>query len=285
MTWDMYYERFYDWAESTQTARIASIESFGVAEEVTEIADALTDEKAASKLIMKAISHGVVFSFKQIEGLCGCVDEKTIAALLSVNKEKITAQQLETLADYIDEDVLVKLVDENKGDFTYKQLETLADYLPNEDVIDDAKIKLLIKAPHEITTDILRNIMEQYYNAPVLEEIARVVPLNAANQKIIEEDFTAFDESALIVMFERLCQKGATPNAELFRDIISEINEKTTEAIYENVKGNGNKKAVDMLAFALGIENGKRKKPHTILNAAAALAIVSEIESWFKKHN
>ncbi|MEG1125296.1 MAG: hypothetical protein RSE10_01265 [Oscillospiraceae bacterium] len=285
MTWDMYYERFYDWAESTQIARIASLESFGAAEEVAEIADALMDEKAASKLIMKAISYGVVFSFKQIEELCGCVDEKTIAALLSVNKEKITAQQLETLADYIDEDVLAKLVDENKGDFTYKQLETLADYLPNEDVIDDAKIKLLIKAPHEITTDILRNIMEQYYNAPVLEEIARVVPLNAANQKIIEEDFTAFDESALIVMFERLCQKGETPNAELFRDIIGEINEKTTEAIYVNVKGNGNKKAIDMLEFALGIENGKRKKPHTILNAAAALAVVSEIERWFKKHN
>ncbi|MEG0110484.1 MAG: hypothetical protein RR675_05145, partial [Oscillospiraceae bacterium] len=104
-------------------------------------------------------------------------------------------------------------------------------------------------------------------------------------QKIIEEDFTAFDESALIVLFERLCQKDATPNAELFGDIISEINEKTIEVIYENVKGNGNKKAIDMLKFELGIENGKRKKPHTILNAVAALAVVSEIESWFKKHN
>lgn len=36
-TWDEYYERFYDWAESTQVRNLSSLTSLGPADEVGEI--------------------------------------------------------------------------------------------------------------------------------------------------------------------------------------------------------------------------------------------------------
>ena len=37
MEWDEYYEKFYDWAESTQIKKLSSVEALGPAEEVTEV--------------------------------------------------------------------------------------------------------------------------------------------------------------------------------------------------------------------------------------------------------
>ena len=50
MTWDEYYEKFYDWATSTQIRRLSALTSYGSPAEVTEVAMELCDEKAASRL-------------------------------------------------------------------------------------------------------------------------------------------------------------------------------------------------------------------------------------------
>ena len=36
-TWDEYYEKFYDWAESTQVRNLSALTSLGSADEVGEI--------------------------------------------------------------------------------------------------------------------------------------------------------------------------------------------------------------------------------------------------------
>ena len=78
MTWETYYERFYDWAESTQLKHISSLTDFGSSDEICEIAENLPNEKAASKLIRKAMASGIEFSEDDVEQLDGVVE----AALL-----------------------------------------------------------------------------------------------------------------------------------------------------------------------------------------------------------
>ena len=53
MDWDQYYEKFYDWATSTQISRMSSLTSYGASSEVAEVAQEYMDEKAASRLIKK----------------------------------------------------------------------------------------------------------------------------------------------------------------------------------------------------------------------------------------
>ena len=64
MTWRQYYEKFYDWADSTQRSRLSSVTDFSgaKAEEVIEIALAFVDEVPATRLMKKAIDSGVRFS-------------------------------------------------------------------------------------------------------------------------------------------------------------------------------------------------------------------------------
>ena len=59
MTWAEYYDKFYDWSESTQISRLSSVRDFGPACEVCEIAEEFCDEKIASRLIRKALAAGV----------------------------------------------------------------------------------------------------------------------------------------------------------------------------------------------------------------------------------
>ena len=51
MDWDSYYEKFYDWATSTQIKKMSSLTSFGASAEVAEVAQEYMDEKAAALFI------------------------------------------------------------------------------------------------------------------------------------------------------------------------------------------------------------------------------------------
>ena len=69
MDWDQYYEKFYDWATSTQISRMSSLTSYGASSEVAEVAQEYMDEKAASRLIKKAVAYGVQFTPEEIYDL------------------------------------------------------------------------------------------------------------------------------------------------------------------------------------------------------------------------
>ena len=72
MDWDQYYEKFYDWATSTQISRMSSLTSYGASPEVAEVAQEYMDEMAASRLIKKAVAYGVQFTPEEIYDLSGC---------------------------------------------------------------------------------------------------------------------------------------------------------------------------------------------------------------------
>lgn len=83
MDWNTYYEKFYDWANSTQINRLSQLTFFGPADEVTEVAQELLNEKAASRLIRKALAAGVTFSAENIYDLMDCCDTATMNLLLA----------------------------------------------------------------------------------------------------------------------------------------------------------------------------------------------------------
>ena len=97
MDWDSYYEKFYDWATSTQIKKMSSLTSFGASAEVSEVAQEYMDEKAASRLIKKAVAYGVQFTPDEIYDLSGCCDISAMNELLKSAKCTFTQEQLEDL--------------------------------------------------------------------------------------------------------------------------------------------------------------------------------------------
>ena len=61
-TWDEYYEKFYDWAESTQVRNLSALTSLGTADEVGEIIIELqVNVPAANRLLRKAVDAKLAF--------------------------------------------------------------------------------------------------------------------------------------------------------------------------------------------------------------------------------
>lgn len=66
-TWDEYYEKFYDWAESTQVRNLSALTSLGSADEVGEIIIELqVNVHAANRLLRKAVEEKLACSEKGI---------------------------------------------------------------------------------------------------------------------------------------------------------------------------------------------------------------------------
>lgn len=62
-TWDEYYEKFYDWAESTRVKNLTYLESVGDGDEVVEVLIELEGNKnAATRLLRKAVEEKIVFT-------------------------------------------------------------------------------------------------------------------------------------------------------------------------------------------------------------------------------
>ena len=106
MDWNTYYERFFDWANSTQISRISQLTSFGPSDEVTEVAQELMDRTAASRLIRKALDAGVVFTAENICELMDCCDKALMNRLVAAADCRFTQEQLEELWGSADDDVL-----------------------------------------------------------------------------------------------------------------------------------------------------------------------------------
>ena len=106
MTWEEYYERFYDWAGSTQISRISKLTSFGSSEEVAEVAVVLSDEAAASRLIKKAVAAGVTFSAEEILDMIPAISQEAMDCAVTASKCIFTKEQLEDLSCAVSDDVL-----------------------------------------------------------------------------------------------------------------------------------------------------------------------------------
>lgn len=122
MEWSEYYEKFDEWATSTQISRLSALTSYGPSDEVTEVAQGLMDETAASRLIRRALAAGVQFTAEEICELVDCCNAAVLNALLENSACAFTREQLEDLWGAVDDAVLeqtarrcrVKLFDDDE---------------------------------------------------------------------------------------------------------------------------------------------------------------------------
>ena len=98
MTWETFYDRFYDWADSTQISNVSKLKSFGPSSEVCEIALAFIDEKVATRLVKKALAAGMRFTAEEVVELDCCVNESLIPELAKTASTAFTADELDTIS-------------------------------------------------------------------------------------------------------------------------------------------------------------------------------------------
>ena len=106
MTWQEYYNKFYDWAESTQISRISSITDFSGASslEVVELALYLGDEAASTRLVKKALHNGVRFTADDVLELIDWMSPKFQSELVRHACTPYTDEQLDILTFTLSEE-------------------------------------------------------------------------------------------------------------------------------------------------------------------------------------
>lgn len=107
LTWDEYYNKFYDWAESTQAQYLSALTSLGPADEVGEIIIELqVDVRAANRLLRKAVEAKLAFSASDlIEFLC--INDKELATAAVYNSaQRLSEQDMEDLYGEVDDSVI-----------------------------------------------------------------------------------------------------------------------------------------------------------------------------------
>lgn len=109
-TWEEYYEKFYDWAESTQVRNLSGLTSLGSADEVGEIIIELqVNVPAANRLLKKAVAAELAFSGSDLLEFA-CINDKELATAAVRNSAKrLTSEDIEYLYGEIDDDVLIEI--------------------------------------------------------------------------------------------------------------------------------------------------------------------------------
>ena len=107
MKWEDYYDRFWDWAESTKISRISSLTDFTSSAEVVEIANEFFDEKIGSCLVKRALDQGLRFSPSEIIELGSCVTDDVFCEAIRNRQGRFTTEQYAELEGLCcDEDLL-----------------------------------------------------------------------------------------------------------------------------------------------------------------------------------
>lgn len=107
LTWDEYYNKFYDWSESTQARNLSALTSLGPADQVGEIIIELqVDVRAANRLLRKAVEAKLAFSAADlIEFLC--INDKELATAAVYNSaQRLSEQNMEELYGEVDDAVI-----------------------------------------------------------------------------------------------------------------------------------------------------------------------------------
>lgn len=109
-TWDEYYEKFYDWAESTQVRNLSALTSLGTADEVGEIIIELqVNVPAANRLLKKAVAAQLAFSGSDLVEFA-CINDKELATAAVRNSAgRLTAEDMEYLYGEIDDEVIIEI--------------------------------------------------------------------------------------------------------------------------------------------------------------------------------
>lgn len=111
MTWEEYYDKFYDWAESTQINKLSSVEKLGPGNEVAEVIQEFyfNHPEASNRLARKAAEQRVIFSGEDLADLTGIIEEDLQNQLVEHSSEALTEKDLEQMLGCIDDDIMARL--------------------------------------------------------------------------------------------------------------------------------------------------------------------------------
>ena len=144
MTWEEYYENFYDWARSTQIKHLSSVEHLGSEDEVAEVLMefAFDRKDIANRLARRAIEEKIRFSAENIMDFKLSIDDNLLNQLAIQSAEMFSVDDLEDLQLIIDDESLAKVY-QSKGlkktdDFDDMETEN-ASFYNQAEVLERAK--------------------------------------------------------------------------------------------------------------------------------------------------
>lgn len=115
MTWSEFYNNFYDWAESTAIKKLSSVDSYGSADEVTEIINefCIQHKEISNRMARRAIAEKIIFSAENISDLVFAIDDDLLNQLAMQSINAFSEQDLkEVLYGSIDDDILIQIYKE-----------------------------------------------------------------------------------------------------------------------------------------------------------------------------
>ena len=113
MLWDIYYVQFSDWSDSRRLRYLSDLTSYGLPNEITEIALEFSDDKGAQRLIKNAVDAGVEFTLENLNDLNGVVDTHTLVRVAGTVKEQFLVGELLQYEDEWEDEVLDFLLRNN----------------------------------------------------------------------------------------------------------------------------------------------------------------------------
>ena len=105
MDWKTYYERFYYLSNSTQISYLSRLTDYGPSNEIAEVAAQLMDQKAAARLVRKALDAGVRFSAEDMPMLVDALDRETLNEVVRRSRCVFTNEQLDEIYCAVSDEV------------------------------------------------------------------------------------------------------------------------------------------------------------------------------------
>ena len=111
MSWEEYYDGFYEWSPSTQKKYTYCLTGYGPAEEVWKVAQELDfyDSVFAVKFLEKAFDAGVRFTPEQVLEMVGTVDRSFLSRLAEQSDGVFSLDELEDIDGLIDDNSFRKI--------------------------------------------------------------------------------------------------------------------------------------------------------------------------------
>ena len=124
MTWEEYYDKFYDWSENNQIKKLSLVGSLGPADEVTEVMMelAFNHPDVVDGIAKKAIEQKLIFSADNILDISDCIDGKLLGQIALQSVSVFTRENIQSLEGILDDDVFLKLCKKKGISDLYEEL-------------------------------------------------------------------------------------------------------------------------------------------------------------------
>jgi len=147
-SWEEYYEKFYDWADSTQVRNLSQLTTLGDVDEVAEIIIELqVNVPAANRLLKRANDAKMIFKAEDLVEFLNICDVKLAEEAVCNSITKLCEADMEDLYGYISDELIVDICRQRKFQLPEDMREEDDDY--EEDVEENEPEDYIEEEPAE----------------------------------------------------------------------------------------------------------------------------------------